>query len=113
METLERTEFEGVACYKLRVVRGSGSEDLEFFDVAAGLLVGSITARESPMGPMTITSVYRDYKDFDGIRLPATSIQRVAGVEQILRIERVEHDALSEAAFQLPEAVRTLAGQKR
>jgi hypothetical protein len=113
METLERTEFEGIACYKLRVVRASGSEDLEFFDVAAGLLVGSITARESPMGTMTVTSVYRDYKDFDGVRLPATSIQRVAGVEQILRIERVEHNALSEAAFQPPEVVRTLAGRKR
>jgi len=41
IETIGRVEFEGRSCYKVKVVRNSGKEDIEYFDVATGLLAGA------------------------------------------------------------------------
>ena len=49
--TLERVDFEGRPCYKVRLVRKSGGEDIEFYDVATGLKASSTTTRETQMGP--------------------------------------------------------------
>ena len=37
LTTLERVDFEGRPCYKIRLVRKTGGEDIEFYDVATGL----------------------------------------------------------------------------
>ncbi|MCA1561300.1 MAG: hypothetical protein LC804_13910, partial [Acidobacteria bacterium] len=46
MTTMERTDFEGRPCYKIRLVRKSGGEDFEFYDVNTGLKAGRIATRE-------------------------------------------------------------------
>jgi hypothetical protein len=55
--TLERVDFEGRPCYKVRLVRKSGGEDIEFYDVATGLKAGSTTSRETQMGTVTGTTI--------------------------------------------------------
>ena len=57
MTTLGTIDFEGRPCYKVRLVRKTGGEDIEFYDVATGLKAGSITTRETPMGTITGTTV--------------------------------------------------------
>ena len=74
MTTVEKTDFEGRPCYKVRLVRRGGGEDFEFYDVASGLKAGGITTRESPMGPITSTTIESDYRQF-GPLLQATTIK--------------------------------------
>ncbi len=64
MTTVEKLEFDGRPCYKLRLVRPGGGEEFEFYDVKTGLKAGEITTRETPMGPITSTTVASDYSQF-------------------------------------------------
>ncbi len=75
MTTLERTDFEGRPCYKVRLVRKSGGEDTEFYDVETGLKAGSITTRETQMGTVTGTTVATNYRKFGNLLHPADGAQ--------------------------------------
>jgi len=42
METVAIADFEGARCYQLKLVRNSGNEVNEYFDIKSGLLVGVV-----------------------------------------------------------------------
>jgi hypothetical protein len=108
MKTLERTEFDGRQCYKLQLVRKSGGEDIEFYDVGTGLKAGSIVTRETPMGTITATSVETDYRKFGNL-LHATTIRNQIGpVQQVITISAVEYDAVPASAFDVPASIKAL-----
>ena len=92
MKTVEKTTFEGRACYKLSLVKKNGSEDFDFYDVETGLKAGAIGTRESQMGPMSVTQVTSDYKKFGGLLVPTTLKQTAMGVDQVLKFTTVEFD---------------------
>jgi hypothetical protein len=108
LETLERVEFEGRPAYKLRVVRVSGDEDVEFYDVETGLQLGSVISRESPMGPIKATNVLADYKAFDGLKIATRQIQRSMGTEQVITIAAVEFGDVDASSVAPPSAIRAL-----
>jgi len=108
METLEHTTFEGTPVYKVRLVRKTGEEDLEFFAVDSGLLVGSTISRTIQMGTIQATSVMSAYKEFSGLRLATRLVQRAMGAEQVFNVTGVEFDTLDAAAFAPPPAIKTL-----
>jgi hypothetical protein len=108
LETVERIEFEGVPAYKLRLVHLSGEDDVEYFAVDSGLLVGSVVTRASPMGSVQVTSILSDYKDFGGLRVATRLRQKLMGVEQVMTIVTVEFDTLDDAAFAPPSAIKAL-----
>lgn len=108
METLEETEFEGRACYKVKVTMKWGEEFVEFYDKETGLLAGNLRTQDSPMGAVEVTTVLNDYNDFGGIRLPARVTQRVLGQEQGFVVERVEYGAVDDSVFALPTEIRAL-----
>jgi hypothetical protein len=108
MTTMERTEFDGRPCYKIRLVRKSGSEDFEFYDVKTGLKAGRTATRETPMGAMTGTSVESDYKKFGKLLVPTTIKNSIAGVQQLITIETIQFDQVSPAMFQPPAEIKAL-----
>jgi len=110
MTTVEKTEFEGRPCYKVRLVRtgAGGLEEFEFYDVATGLKAGGISTRESPMGPITGTTSESDYRRF-GPLLQATTIKSTAmGVQQVVTLTSVEYDNVDPAVFDAPAAIKAL-----
>lgn len=115
LETVERTEFEGHSCYKVKVVTTWGEEYFEYFDVETGLMVGVERTQASPMGEIPVTSVVSDYEEFDGLLVATKSVQRMMGVEQIITLTSVESWTPDEATFELPAEIEALtegAGQK-
>jgi hypothetical protein len=108
MTTLERTDFEGRPCYKLRLVRKTGGEDTEFYDVATGLKAGSITTRETQMGTVTGTTVATDYRKFGNLLQPATVRSQIGAVQQIITITSVEYDRVPASVFDLPAEIKVL-----
>jgi hypothetical protein len=106
--TVERTEFEGRPCYKIRLVRAIGGEDIEFYDVETGLKAGGITTRETPMGTVTGTTVETDYRPFGSLLHPTTVRSRVGAMEQVVTITSVEYDSVRPSVFEMPPDIRAL-----
>ncbi len=108
MKTVEKTTFEGRPCYKVSLVRKSGSEDFDFYDVETGLKAGTIGSRESMMGPATLTQVQSDYKKFADLLVPTTLKQSAMGVQQVLTITSVEFDKVDPSVFAVPPQIKAL-----
>jgi hypothetical protein len=108
LTTLERVDFEGRSCYKLRLVRKTGGEDIEFYDVATGLKAGSITTRETQMGTVTGTTVETDYKKFGNLLQPTTVRSEVGGIQQVITITSVDYDKVPASVFDLPMGIKAL-----
>ena len=106
--TVERTDFEGRPCYKVKLVRKNGGEDFEFYDVETGLKAGRIATRETPMGTITGTSVETDYKKFGNLLLPSTVKNTMMGMQQLITIASVEYDTVPPAAFEPPAEIKAL-----
>jgi hypothetical protein len=108
LTTLERVDFEGRSCYKVRLVRKTGGEDIEFYDVATGLKAGSITSRETQMGTVTGTTVETDYKKFGNLLQPTTVRSQVGGLQQVITISSVDYDNVPVSTFDLPSGIKAL-----
>lgn len=108
MTTVERTDFDGRPCYKIRLVRKNGGEDFEFYDVATGLKVGRIATRETQMGTVTGTAVETDYRKFGNLLLPGTIKNSLMGVQQVITIQTIEYDGVPAAAFEPPAEIKAL-----
>ncbi|MEO7273406.1 MAG: hypothetical protein ABIX28_02805 [Vicinamibacterales bacterium] len=108
MSTVEKATFEGRPCYKVRLARRGGVEEFEFYDVETGLKAGGITTRESPMGPITATTVEGGYRRF-GALLQATTLTSTAmGLQQSVTLTTVEFDTVSPSVFEAPAAIKAL-----
>lgn len=108
MTTVERTDFEGRPCYKVKLVRKSGGEDYEFYDVETGLKAGRIATRETPMGTITGTSVETDYKKFGNLLQPTTVKNTMMGMQQVISIATIEYDTVPPTAFEPPAEIKAL-----
>lgn len=108
LTTLEKVDFEGRPCYKVRLVRKTGGEDFEFYDVATGLKAGSITTRETPMGSVTGTTVESGYKKFANLLQATTVKSQIGGLQQVITITAVDYDKVPPSVFELPPGIKAL-----
>jgi hypothetical protein len=108
MKTVEKTTFGGRPCYKVSLVRTNGTEDFDFYDVETGLKAGAMVTRESQMGPMSVTQITSDYKNFAGLLLPTTLKQTAMGVEQVLKLTAIEFDNVPPTTFDPPAQIKAL-----
>lgn len=108
METVEKTEFAGKPCYKLKMVRKSGNEVMEYYGVETGLLAGSEMTQDSPVGPLAVTNQMDNYQKYGGV-LFATKIKQTVGpIEQVMTIEKFEVNSVDPAVFELPAEIKAL-----
>ena len=108
MTTVERADFDGRQCYKVRLVRKGGGEDFEFYDVETGLKAGRIATRETPMGTVTGTSTEGDYKKFGNLLQPTTVKNTMMEVQQLITITSIEYDNVSPSVFEPPAQIKAL-----
>jgi hypothetical protein len=108
METVEKTVFEGRPAYKVRLLKKSGAEDFEFYDVETGLKAGSITTRTTPMGSVTGTTIETDYRKFGKLLTATTVKQTTMGVQQVITVTNIEYGNVPDAAFDPPPAIKGL-----
>ena len=111
-ETIEQTQMNGEACYKVKIVWKSGRETFDCYSVASGFLVASVGKQETPMGTIEITNLVSDYKDFGGQKIATRLTQQAMGAEQVLLIQNVEYDAAPDSLFEMPAAIKALVEKK-
>jgi hypothetical protein len=103
-----RTEFQGTPCWELEVVARSGLKSTHYFAVDTGLLLGMQFIQHSPMGEIPVTTVIKEYRDFDGLKIAAVSEQSMMGMQQIMTVESVSFADLDDAVFALPPDIAAL-----
>lgn len=113
METVAKAEFEGKECYKLKLVKKSGQEMTEFYDVKNGLLAGSIVTQESPLGAVEVTNALGDYKKFGDIQFATKVVQKMGPLEQVMTIDSFELNKVDDSVFALPDQIKALANEKK
>lgn len=112
METIEETEFSGKKCYKVKVVKKSGSEMTEFYDKETGLLAGSVMKQDSPLGELTVTNEVGDYKEFNGVKFATRITQKLGPMESQMKIDTFEFNKVDPAIFeQVPPQIKALTEQ--
>jgi hypothetical protein len=107
-ETVEKTTMGGQECYKVKLVTKSGRETYDCFSTKDGLLVGSSSMQESPMGSVEAVTIVSDWKDFGGFKMPTKSQISAMGMEQVLVINNVEYVTVDAAKFELPAEIKAL-----
>lgn len=90
--------FEGVEVYKLETTSKTGEQSEEFFEVASGLRLMSVT--KAPTGEQI--AIYKDYKTFEGKKVPTTVIQRSGQGDIVLTITTLTFGAPAASAFKAP-----------
>lgn len=106
--TVEKTMFEGRQVYKIRLVNKAGDEETEFYDVETGLKAGAMSTRESPMGPMTGTTVYSDYQKFGALRQPTTMKLNVMSQQMVMTIVKLDYGTVDPSVFAVPPQIKAL-----
>lgn len=108
LTVVERSEFNGRPCYKVRVVFGSGRELFEYYDTETGLKNGTEGSQETALGLVPNTTYLSDYRTFGGLRQATLIVQRPLGIEQVVRLVSFEYDVVADEAFELPPSVKAL-----
>jgi hypothetical protein len=101
--TVEAKEtVDGVEAYKLAVTSKAGIESLEYFEVATGLRIATIS--KTPMGEQKIS--YKDYKDFEGKKIATKVVQATPQGDVILNIQTVTFGTPDAAMFKAPDSIK-------
>lgn len=108
LETVEQTERNGEACYRVRVVWATGRETFDCYSVDSGLLIATEGFQQSPMGAADVTVLLSDYREFDGILVATRIVHRTLGLEQVMVIDTVEYGPVDPALFAPPPDIQVL-----
>jgi hypothetical protein len=108
MTTVEKTTFEGRVAYKIRLQKKTGEEDLEFYDMESGLKAGTISTRESPMGPIQSTTVTTDYKKFGALLQATTMKVSLMGTQMVMSVSSLEYGKVDPSVFVPPAQIQAL-----
>lgn len=104
VETTERAEYAGKACWKVRMVTTAGAEAFRCFDVNSGMLV----AVETTQNGMPVTAVYDEFRDFGGLTYPSRISSQAMGQQVTTTLLNVDHADIPASEFALPDAVKAL-----
>jgi zinc protease len=92
---------EGVQCHKLKVLNAAGEAE-EFYEVETGYKRRQINQMESPMGKMSITIDYADYKEVGGVKFPHTMKQDMGMAAFGLKVADIKVNAgIADTVFEI------------
>ncbi|HYV95832.1 MAG TPA: hypothetical protein VE967_00100 [Gemmatimonadaceae bacterium] len=106
--TIERATVDGQPCIKLHLKWKSTKETTECYSEATGLLVSKEGTQTSAMGQMQLTTLYADYKTFEGVTVPTKVTQRAAGTELVSRMTEVTFGPVDPAKLAPPPEIVAL-----
>jgi hypothetical protein len=111
-ETVERAEYDGKPCYRVKHMWKSGRVTFDCFSVDDGLILASQSKQTGPMGEMETTVRLGAYKDFGGVKRPTTVTQEAMGQIQVITITAWEWDTVDDKELELPAEIKALVEKK-
>ncbi len=89
--TLAGTEkVAGKDAYKIVHTTGDGITWSDFYDVTTGLKAQTIITQKAPTGDVTVTVMYSDYQDANGVKFPRTLNQNLGPVQMALKVDQLD-----------------------
>lgn len=90
-ELIGTEKVDGKDAYAVQVTYPSGKQVTHYFDVDSGLKVRQTEVRKGPEGEKAFSTLYKDYKEVNGIKFPHLIIQPVGGGMKLsLQAETIE-----------------------
>jgi hypothetical protein len=97
LRCLGRLPFDGRECWAVRVVQGTGKDEIHYYDSADGLPAGAV--HYSASGQTWIRNTFGDYRSFGGFRLPTRIVGRAQYYNYAIRLRSIEVNTLADSAF--------------
>jgi hypothetical protein len=110
-ETLARVDVQGETCISVKLSWKSGRTTTECYSEKTGLLLSVEGVEQSSMGAIPFTTLYSEYKEFNGVTLPTKSVQRAVGTEVTMIISSVTLGPVDPAKLALPAEIQALRGK--
>jgi predicted Zn-dependent peptidase len=83
-------QVDGKDAYVVQINAASGDTSTAYYDVASGLKVQELRQKETPMGKMNITTSFKEYKTFEGVKIPTKLVVDLGQFKQDITIESVK-----------------------
>jgi hypothetical protein len=111
-ETTGLETVNGEECYKVVMSPPEGHSQTMYFQKKNGLALKTTTVASSQMGEIPVSIIVSDYKNFEGVWVPAKVTQQSSGQEFIITIDSVEvNPEIPASRFALPAEVQALAAK--
>ena len=107
-ETTGEANHGGSPCWVVTVTTKWKETYTECYDKATGLLSATIRKQSTPMGDLEATTVYTEYKAFDGLKMSTVIKASTMGIEQVIRIDSVSTRPIPDSAFELPSEIKAV-----
>lgn len=113
VETVGLEDVDGKPAYKLTLTPNEGTPLTSFYDKESGLLVKISQIAQTPQGEIPVDSTPGDYREVDGVKMPFTTTQALAGIELKISVDEVKHNVeIPAETFAVPEAIKKLQETK-
>ena len=106
-----RETFEGVECVVLHLEKGKLVED-RFIVESTGEFKGRRAKAPSPMGEIPTTTVNEGWKMIGKRKVPARTVIRMMGMEQVMTIDEIIEGTLAPDTFTQPPAIKALVEER-
>lgn len=112
MKSVGESDFDGVKCYAVEMIDLNDGESTYFFDSESGLLRGTTQVQETQMGPMEMTNINKEYKEYSGVKYPVHTEIEVMGTTRVMKFSEVEVDTVKDEVFELPAEIKELVKKR-
>lgn len=101
-------DFEGQAAHKIQLVDNDDKESTEYYSIESGLLIGSEAVAASPMGEISVITIFGEYKEIDGMMQVGSMVQKMGPTDVVFTFTSFDTDEIDDSVFELPAAVKAL-----
>ena len=82
---------------------GPSTGERLYFDAQTGLLLRTLQIRESPLGPVPFQIDFEDYREVDGVKVPALTRRCRPDFSFAARLDQIQHNVpIDDAKFDKP-----------
>lgn len=108
-ETVGLEKVDGEDCYKVILTPVEGKPVTVYFQKKSGLEVKTSTVAVSPNGEFEVEATSGNYKEYGGVLMPTTMIEKLAGQELKMTIQNVKvNEEIPASRFEPPAEVKAL-----
>ncbi|MBL8885832.1 MAG: DUF620 domain-containing protein [Phycisphaerales bacterium] len=100
--------------YVVELVTSDDTKETRLFDKESGLLVGMRSTNKSQMGEIASETIFSDYREVGGIKMPFRMAVKAMQIEMITTVEKAELDTpIPAERFALPDEVQALLAKQQ
>ncbi len=107
VETVGEGKFGNFDCWKVLATKGEEKSTL-WFEKSTSLPRGFEMIVDTQLGKLPVVTIFVEYKEFDGIKLPVRSEASQAGQKIVTVYETITLDSVPPTTFDLPPEIKAL-----